>query len=169
VATRTALCEALLECDLIPGAVPSVSGCAAEVDATCMDCMTDAALADGDGGALECAGLEQADCQACSLLIQPPQTEAECLEIIALHPNTSASYEACLCQTCIDEYATCIQDDGCWLVAQCMYERDCRGMACYQAALCMGLIDEVGVTSISVALATELGNCSAPTCDPLND
>jgi hypothetical protein len=36
-------------------------------------------LVEGDAGGLDCEGLEQAGCQDCSLLIQPPKTEAECL------------------------------------------------------------------------------------------
>jgi hypothetical protein len=160
-----AICDGFLACDLIPGLPPAQ--CVVDIDERCVDCMT-AALGDADGGTADCAEREQADCPACSLLIVPPSTNAECLEIAATLPNATPAYEACLCEQCLDEYSACIGDDGCWLVQQCAYAAGCTGMSCYAPNACMAIIDEVGATSISVAMAVELGNCAAAVCDALN-
>ena len=164
---RSAVCDPLLACDLVPGPL-SKDQCVDQIDDGCVDCVI-ATAADEDGGMFDCTEIEAAGCQTCTLLVQPPQTEGECLEIAAVQPNTTPAYQACLCGECLDEFAACVGDDGCWLVVQCMYAQDCRGMSCYSPTACMQLIDEVGATSISVAMATELGNCSATTCDALND
>ena len=77
----------------------------------------------------------------------------------------SEAYGDCVCDMCMTEFAGCLEDTGCWKIVQCAIEVDCNGMACYAPNTCMAVIDEVGATSLSTALSTELGVCTANCLD----
>jgi hypothetical protein len=166
------VCATLVSCDLIPGPDFDQTRCEAEITEDCVTCSVGSVAGDGgvtDGGASGCgAAQNNTECQdACATLIAPPTTRAECLDIQAAGTDRGDAYAECLCDTCMEEFATCVEDDGCFRVTRCASEANCNGMGCYVP--CMAIIDEVGVTSISVALAQDLGNCTAATCDALKE
>jgi hypothetical protein len=169
----TQVCETLVGCDLIPGAPLTQERCEEEVSEKCVDCSV--ATVGGDGGvadaaAVDCDTAAASDCQdVCGLLVSPPANKEECLDVSGASEGNTAEYSECVCTDCIDEFTACVGDDGCWLVVQCAAAVGCNGMSCYSPTACMAIIDEVGATSISVAMATELGNCTAMTCDALNN
>jgi hypothetical protein len=164
--SKTEICSVLVACDVIVGAPLTEERCRAEIDARCADCVDASPVQDGGVSDVDCTEDLPDECAAgCNLLIAPPQDELECTAIVHGGPAVTAAYATCLCDECLNEYATCISEDGCWLVYQCAAASGCNGMACYAA--CMAIIDEVGVTSISVALAQDLSNCSASSCDGL--
>jgi hypothetical protein len=174
-AVKAEVCETLVTCELIPGAELTQERCEAEIGEKCLDCTVES-LGGGDAGVSDAGELDcdtaaaNTDCEdVCGLLVSPPANEAECLDVSEASPENTEEYNACLCTTCFEEFSACIGDDGCWLVVQCAAAVGCNGMQCYAPNACMAIIDEVGATSISVAMATELGNCTAPNCDALND
>jgi len=158
------VCGVLVQCDLIPGAPLTVSRCLQEIDDICATC---AHPDTEDDQEVVCDDvLKDVGCaQRCNLLIEPPADVEECQDVVLAQPNTTGSYATCLCEQCFAEHAACVADDGCWLVMQCAYDAACTGMACYSPEACMAIIDHVGATSVSVVLATELGNCSATFCE----
>jgi hypothetical protein len=166
--SRRDLCSTLVACDAILGSALTEARCFLEIDARCADCLSDTAAQDGGVDDSDCSLDLSMDCaHRCNLLIAPPQDEVECLAIASGQPGTTPEYDTCLCDQCLDEYAACIEDDGCWLVQQCVFAVGCDGQACNAPDTCMAIIGEIGATSISVARAAELGNCTEVTCDAL--
>jgi hypothetical protein len=71
----------------------------------------------------------------------------------------------CTCTNCAQQMLDCGSDpeDYCPVILKCAQEKNCTGVGCYQPTTCQAEIDAApggGLSSISVALATEISTCA---------
>jgi hypothetical protein len=76
----------------------------------------------------------------------------------------------CTCVECTSEMLQCGNDpdnDGyCSTILKCAQEKNCSGVACYNPMTCQAEIDNApggGLSSISVAFATQVSDCATKT------
>jgi hypothetical protein len=161
-------CEVLVTCGAVPGAPLEPERCRSKVSDACVDCVIERAEAtsDEDAGADGCARARDGSCdQACLELVAPPADAEQCHDIVA----GSTSDPACLCEHCLDVFADCVSDGHCLRVADCCGRAGQFGTGCFFVPECMGVILELGPTSVSTALATQVGVCvTEHACGPAN-
>lgn len=143
-----AACDRQLSCDAIAGKPPSQARCALRISDSCVTCTLER------GGS--CGELDVCVTR-CLSLVQPPSDFDECIDIVL--PRVLDG--ECLCSLCLEEFAECIGNEAglCYQIADCCGRAGQRGLDCYAVPECMRVIDEAGVTSVSVALSIEIANC----------
>jgi len=123
-----------------------------------------------------CAGTDKPIYDNCKMdCIAQADAEATCKVTSAMTapgPTDDPTCGAgCTCTKCTQEMIDCGNDpdEYCSVIVKCANEKNCSGVACYAAATCQDVIDAApggGLTSISVALATNLSDCVAGVKDP---
>jgi hypothetical protein len=105
----------------------------------------------GTGGAVDC---------------NTPAGVAQCKARGAAQ-GTCAAITDCGCDNCCVELSDCDIDPGCMNILNCALSTGCRGIACYQAATCMQVIDDNGgPTGVPAGVATILSECTTAAACP---
>jgi len=105
------------------------------------------------------------DCPGNPTSPSPCAGEPDCI-CQAVAANQGQEAGDCICSECEPEIDACVRDPAglCGPIWECCAWAGAPGQQCYFLPDCMPLIDQAGVTSASVAIATEIETCATARC-----
>ncbi len=162
-AEKQSACQCMGDNGTFFGIERLVTVCQSNIPDACVACVNDIAA-----GA-SCVGMDAAafdECVTpCAGAIPAPADAAECNEITVASGQAAGSEDlvACLCETCLDAFGSCLVDPICQEIMLCVAEVGCVSTECLNDEVCGPLINDalMGTGAASVATAVEVGTCQA--------